>query len=701
MGGAIYNTEGSHSTLQNGILWGNTAGSGGPQLFNTSNGTNSATINYSLVEGGCPAGATCDAHLLSGDPLFTSASDLHLGSGSPAINAGYNSYVPAGLTTDLDGNPRFAPVGGVVDMGAYEYPSLLSATITLGGLNPTYDGTPKAAIATTDPAGLTVVITYDGSPTAPTDAGSYTVEASISDPNYEGSASGTLVIAKALLTVTADDKSRGYGQPNPELTVSYSGFVNGETQSVLSGAPSLNTTATESSPVGAYPITVTAGTLSAANYSFTFVDGTLTVIANPVPSLTGLSPTSATAGVAEFTLTVNGTGFVSGATVQWNGSNLSTSYVSATQLNATIPAANIASAGVAYLTAVNPGPTAASNPLAFYITEVVATVTASNTASGEDPSATTGATRVTASATGNGTLSVAEYATNPAGTPTFNSSSAYIDVHVAPGNSFTTVSIVDCNLNGGTLVFWWNGTTWALASNQSYDSGTGCVTITVSASTSPSLTDLTGTVFGAGSLATPAVAVASSQNPSTAGQSVTFNATVMGGFGTPTGSATFKDGGAVISGCDSVPLDSGGQASCTTSTLPIGERLITAVYSGDANYAGATGTLSPNQQVNCASAITVASASDSGPGSLRQAIANVCADGTITFNSDYTIHLASQLTISKNLTIDGAGHNVTVSGDTDGDGTGNVRVLQVNSGVTFNLNGLTIAKGNAGGGFGG
>ncbi|HWA86119.1 MAG TPA: rhamnogalacturonan lyase B N-terminal domain-containing protein [Opitutus sp.] len=72
------------------------------------------------------------------------------------------------------------------------------ATVTLGDLTQAYDGTPRAVSATTDPAGLSVAITYDGSPTAPTLPGSYAVVATINDPAYAGSASGTLVI-----TVTA------------------------------------------------------------------------------------------------------------------------------------------------------------------------------------------------------------------------------------------------------------------------------------------------------------------------------------------------------------------------------------------------------------------------------------------------------------------------------------------------------------------
>src|SRR5581483_4438898 len=71
--------------------------------------------------------------------------------------------------------------------------------------------------------------------------------------------------------------NRLYGTTNPVFTASYSGFVNNETTSVLSGSPSLTTTAVSNSPVGSYTITAGAGTLSANNYSFTTTNGTLTI----------------------------------------------------------------------------------------------------------------------------------------------------------------------------------------------------------------------------------------------------------------------------------------------------------------------------------------------------------------------------------------------------------------------------------------
>lgn len=84
------------------------------------------------------------------------------------------------------------------------------ATVTLGALDSVYNGAPFATTATTVPAGLAVDLTYDGSTTAPTNAGSYAVVATVNDADYTGSAGGTLTIAKALASVTLGNLAQTY-----------------------------------------------------------------------------------------------------------------------------------------------------------------------------------------------------------------------------------------------------------------------------------------------------------------------------------------------------------------------------------------------------------------------------------------------------------------------------------------------------------
>jgi len=113
------------------------------------------------------------------------------------------------LATITDANHSGSATGTLVIAKA-------AATIMLGGLAQTYDGTPKPASATTEPLGLTVDLNYDGSATAPTNAGEHAVVAIITDANHSGSATGTLVIAKAAATIMLGGLAQTYdGTPKP------------------------------------------------------------------------------------------------------------------------------------------------------------------------------------------------------------------------------------------------------------------------------------------------------------------------------------------------------------------------------------------------------------------------------------------------------------------------------------------------------
>ena len=139
--------------------------------------------------------------------------------------------------------------------------------------------------------------------------GSYQVEANYAgDSKYDEATSSVLTqtVNKAVLTVTADNFTRPYNTPDPTFTTTITGFVNGETVAVVTGAPSLTTVATITSPVGTYPIVAAQGTLSAANYDFTFVNGTLTIAAGGSTTTTlSANPASAQFGTPiTFTATV-------------------------------------------------------------------------------------------------------------------------------------------------------------------------------------------------------------------------------------------------------------------------------------------------------------------------------------------------------------------------------------------------------------
>lgn len=77
---------------------------------------------------------------------------------------------------------------------------------------------------------------------------------------------------------------------------------------------------------------------------------------NPAPSVTSISPSSASAGDAAFTLTVNGASFISTSVVRWKGSDRPTTFVNSTQLTASISASDVAADGAAQVTVFNPAP---------------------------------------------------------------------------------------------------------------------------------------------------------------------------------------------------------------------------------------------------------------------------------------------------------------------------------------------------------
>lgn len=95
----------------------------------------------------------------------------------------------------------------------------------------------------------------------------------------------------------------------------------------------------------------------------------------PTPAITTISPNSAVAGGAAFTLTINGTDFVTASMVTFGGSASATTFVNSTQLTAAIPAASIASTGRLAVRVINPAPGGGtSNVINFSITSIVSTV---------------------------------------------------------------------------------------------------------------------------------------------------------------------------------------------------------------------------------------------------------------------------------------------------------------------------------------
>ncbi|UYZ57901.1 MBG domain-containing protein [Hymenobacter latericus] len=259
------------------------------------------------------------------------------GQANPAFTASYSGLVNNDAPASLGGTLSFATQATAGSpVGAYDITpgGLISGNYTLefktgkltigkaqlsatadnksrlyGEANPTFGGT-LTGVQNSD----AITASYTTTATPGTDAGTYSIVTSLNDPNqklgnYEVNlTNGVLTIGRATLTVTADNKSKTYGDANPPLTVSYSGFVLNETASVLPTAPSASTTATQSSGAGNYPITAAGG--ASTNYAFKYVAGTLAV--GKAELTVKANDASRTYGQANPAFTAHYSGYVNG-----------------------------------------------------------------------------------------------------------------------------------------------------------------------------------------------------------------------------------------------------------------------------------------------------------------------------------------------------------------------------------------------------
>jgi hypothetical protein len=448
-----------------------------------------------------------------------------------------------------------------------------TATIQLSGLNATYDSTPKPVTATTTPSELAVSITYNGSTTSPSDAGSYAVVATIIDNNYQGTASGTLVIAAASTTVTLSSSLNPstYGQSvSFTATVSSTGGTSTGTVTFYDGATVLGTSTLSG---GSSVLRTTA--LSAATHTITAVYGggnnfqgstsaPLSQIVNPAPTTTTL------------TSSPNPSVFAQGVT-----------------LTATVSATNSVPSGTVTFydgtTVLGSSQTAGSGLATFVVTTLVV-----------------GSHKLTATyvAIGNwlGSTSAVRTQTVNRASSTTTLTSSLNPASYGQALTFTAQVTTTGTVATGTIQFRDGSTTLATVTLGS----TGQATFTTS-TLAPGNHTMRAVYSGDGNFqsstsssqtqtvnATTTTTLTSSRNPSTRGQTVTFTATVTATAGTPTGTVTFRDG---TSSLGSSRLNSAGRASLSTSGLSQGSHSITATYNGATGYLSSV-SASLTQQVN-------------------------------------------------------------------------------------------------------
>jgi uncharacterized protein (TIGR03437 family) len=295
-------------------------------------------------------------------------------------------------------------------------------------------------------------------------------------------------------TATANTTSGGNW-----LNVSPTSGTNGGTMTVSASITGL--------VAGTYNGSIPAAATGASNSPQTIA---VTLMVGPAPGpsvLASLSPSSATAGGAAFTLTVSGTGFfpsstslqgpVPGSVVQWNGAALTTGFVSTTLLTAAVPASDLASPGTAQVTAVNPGGFT-SNVLVFTIQQGPApgsagfTATGSMTVARNLPTATmlnTGKVLVSGADVNGGLAVLASAELYDPATGTFSATGSMIT-----GRYYHTATLLD---NGQVLVAGgYDSSDTGLASAELYDPAKGTFSATGSMTTARS--QHTATLLGNG-----------------------------------------------------------------------------------------------------------------------------------------------------------------------------------------------------------
>jgi hypothetical protein len=283
-------------------------------------------------------------------PLTVTAEDATkvYGAANPAFTATYSGFVNGDTASSLGGTLGFStPATTPSPVGSYAVtPSgLSSSNYTISFISGTLAITPARLTVTASSAtkvygqsNPAFTVSYAGLVNGDTASalggvprfatlasascpvGSYAVTPSgLSSSNYTISyIAGTLTITPASLTVTADDATRVYGQPNPAFTASYSGLVNGDTAGSLGGTLGFSTPAAPSSAVGSYAVTP-AG-LTSSNYTIAYVSGTLTV--TPAPLTVTANNASKVYGQSNPAFTASYVGLVNGDTASALGGTL-------------------------------------------------------------------------------------------------------------------------------------------------------------------------------------------------------------------------------------------------------------------------------------------------------------------------------------------------------------------------------------------
>lgn len=266
----------------------NTIGSGNRLIYGT---TTRPTLTYQVDDSSVEYGdsisdltASYVSGLLAGDTLTNigQTGELSL-TGSYDIGDDAGSYANVlsgsdGTLANVLGYQYNVQSGDLTVTKANLNVTTSNASREYGELNPTFTSTITGFKLGQDKSVIDKAPSYATAATQVSDIGGYTIIASgANDNNYSFTYNnaGKLAITPANLTVTANDVSRVYGDSNPALTGTITGFKLGQNSDVLTLTPSYSTSAVQASGVGNYAIVAGGG--AATNYTLTYNNGQLSV----------------------------------------------------------------------------------------------------------------------------------------------------------------------------------------------------------------------------------------------------------------------------------------------------------------------------------------------------------------------------------------------------------------------------------------
>ena len=561
----------------------------------SSNGKYSATSGFDLVTGwGSPNGSGL-INLLA--PSGLTSQTITCGTTPPASEV-YNGNFTIACTASSGLAVTYSSSGGCSNSGAtYTMTSGTTACtvdVNQSG-NSTYSAAPQVAYSVTATKASQTISFTTNAPASATYGSNFTVAASAtSGLAVAYTSSGSCSNSSATYTMTS-----GAG------TCSVIANQAGNTDYSAASQVTQSTTAAPASQ--SISFTTNAPSSAAYNANFTVVATATSGLAVSYTSSGSCSNSGAT-----YTMT-SGTGTCSVIANQAGNTNYTaatqvTENVTATAASQTITFSTNAPASKVYQGSFTVAATASSG-LAVAFTSAGS---CSNSGATYTMTSGTGTCSVIANQAGNSNYSAAPtvtqttnatpasqaitFTTNAPSTAGYGSSFTVAATGGASGNPVVFTSAGSCSNSGATYTMTSGTGTCSVIANQAGNSNY---------SAAPQVTQ-----SAIAALATSTTTVASSENPSNSGDSVTFTATINGQFGmvkgrkggnnarsmAVTGTVTWSSN----TGCGATLVTTGnsGTATCTTSALPVGTDAVTANYSGDSNHSSSMGTLSGGQVVN-------------------------------------------------------------------------------------------------------